>query len=384
MTHAPSRATRLVTVFALLPVLAFSFLCTGLSALGFLATAPVGFAAALTLATATTAAYAALLLWIDRHEREPWWMVLGAFGWGAGIATSLSLPFNLLATELGTALTGDPQLGKVLAASFSAPIVEESAKGVALLAILAFFRRELDDVLDGVVYGAMVGLGFAWWENVTYYMVALTEDGPVAMIGLGWARGVVHGVAGHATFTGLTGLGVGLARAARGRWWGWVTIAAGLGLAILSHFAWNTFASLWIGAYPDRADALLFGVPSAVVVFSGPFVALLAVTVLLSWHHTDAVLREHLAQEAPDLVPAGTLDRLVPARRRTWHGLTVLARGGPVAWWRDRQRAHALVELAYARWHHAHEPGVTWTVDEDPRVVRWRAAARRWAAASDA
>jgi len=40
------------------------------------------------------------------------------------------------------------------------PAVEEIAKASALLVVLAVWRSEIDDPLDGIVYGALAGLGF--------------------------------------------------------------------------------------------------------------------------------------------------------------------------------------------------------------------------------
>ena len=43
---------------------------------------------------------------------------------------------------------------------------------VAVMFVFLLFRHEFDDVLDGILYGALVGLGFATVENVIYYFDA--------------------------------------------------------------------------------------------------------------------------------------------------------------------------------------------------------------------
>ena len=83
-----------------------------------------------------------------------------------------------------------------------------------LVGLFVLFRREVDNVLDGIIYGALIGLGFAWFENIHYY-VRVGEDGPVAMLSLAWVRGVLNGAGGHATFTGLTGFAFGVFRVVR-------------------------------------------------------------------------------------------------------------------------------------------------------------------------
>ena len=47
--------------------------------------------------------------------------------------------------------------------------------GVILLVAIA--RPELDDVLDGFVWGAMVGIGFLLVEDVLYFVRAFAETG---------------------------------------------------------------------------------------------------------------------------------------------------------------------------------------------------------------
>ena len=52
-------------------------------------------------------------------------------------------------------------------AVYLAPVVEESVRGLAILLILWFQRRELDGVVDGLVYAGLAGAGFAT-ENILY------------------------------------------------------------------------------------------------------------------------------------------------------------------------------------------------------------------------
>ena len=43
--------------------------------------------------------------------------------------------------------------------------------------LLLFFRRhELDGILDGIVYAGMVGIGFAFTENILYLASAYVGD----------------------------------------------------------------------------------------------------------------------------------------------------------------------------------------------------------------
>ena len=59
-----------------------------------------------------------------------------------------------------------------------APIVEEALKAAILVRFYLARKDEFDGVVDGVIYAAMVGLGFAFAENVDYYGRAFQQGGP--------------------------------------------------------------------------------------------------------------------------------------------------------------------------------------------------------------
>src|SRR5262249_44965379 len=119
----------------------------------------------------------ALLWFIDRREREGAWLFAAAFLWGGCIATALALPFNTAFFQLidawvarhpaVTAVLG-PDAAVMLAAPISAPVVEETAKALGVLLIFRLLRAEFDNMRDGFVYGAVVGVGFNWSEAALY------------------------------------------------------------------------------------------------------------------------------------------------------------------------------------------------------------------------
>ena len=67
--------------------------------------------------------------------------------------------------------------GEYVAATFGAPVVEETMKGLVLFGLLWRRRDEIDGPTDGVIYAGMVGLGFAMVENVGYYINAHRHPG---------------------------------------------------------------------------------------------------------------------------------------------------------------------------------------------------------------
>jgi protease PrsW len=157
----------------------------------------------------------ALVLYLDRLEPEPRALLAAIFGAGAGIAVVTAL----LGRALNTGAFTTPELAPH--ASVAAPVsagaaiggalVAETLIGLVLLALLASRRTEIDGVEDGVVYGSMVGLGFALVANVYAYAVAW--DTGARAIAEEFARRGIFGPVFEALFTSLIGLGVAYAAA---------------------------------------------------------------------------------------------------------------------------------------------------------------------------
>ena len=104
---------------------------------------------------------------VDRWEPEPRSLVLFAIGWGAIAAVAIALGVDLLLTVL--LRPPDTQAAEIFTAVVQAPIVEEFGKGLGVLIIFAIGRRAFDGPIDGIVYGALIGAGFAFTENIQYF-----------------------------------------------------------------------------------------------------------------------------------------------------------------------------------------------------------------------
>lgn len=187
--------------------------------------------------------YVSIWLWLDRYDPEPAWALAGALVWGAGAATFVSGLANSLFTATLTSLTQNPGLSHFLSASISAPLVEEATKGLAVLLIFLFLRREFDGVLDGIVYAGIVALGFATVENVLYYGRVVAKEGAGGLLVVFILRGVL-GPFGHAVFTSMIGIGCGVARQSHSAGVRIVMPLLGYAAAVLLHFLWNTLAAL--------------------------------------------------------------------------------------------------------------------------------------------
>lgn len=180
---------------------------------------------------------------MDRYEREPLWLASLVFLWGAIPAIILSLIIELGADiPLSIALEGNV-LQDIVSGAVVAPIVEEVAKAIPLFAIFYLFRKEFDGLMDGLLYGSLVGFGFSMTENILYFLGAYAEGGFGDMVTLIFLRSFVFGL-NHALFTSALGVGLGFARYSRN---GMVRVVApilGLGGAILLHAIHNFFVSV--------------------------------------------------------------------------------------------------------------------------------------------
>src|SRR5262245_33350544 len=137
-----------------------------------------------------------------------------------------------------------PEAGQLLAAPVSAPIAEEIAKALGVLVMFRLLRGEFDHIRDGIVYGALIGLGFTWYEAALYVAQGYAEYG-VAPYGfqLG-GRYALLGLGGHAMFTGIFGAFLGIALQARQQWIRVLAPIFGLMLAIAAHMLINVLPLL--------------------------------------------------------------------------------------------------------------------------------------------
>ena len=316
-------------------------LLTGLCTLWLIGyeTGVVPFLAGLIAAVLPAPVYVTLVLWLDRYEPEPPWMLAAAFFWGALVAVFFAIIINSLGVALVSALAGDSaaeSYGMVV----SAPVVEETAKALVLFVLFFWRRDEFDGVTDGVVYAAMVGLGFAMTENIKYYGMAVAEHNA---LGVFIVRGIFSPFA-HPLFTGMTGVGLGLAAQTVKGWVKVVAPVVGFGAAILLHASWNGSARL-TSAYENGAYVLLTYFLLMVPTFFG-----MLLVIFLSLRREGRVLREHLRTDVlRGLITEAEYHCLCSVTGRTGATYRALARGG-FSHWRARTRFNrAASELAFHR-----------------------------------
>jgi RsiW-degrading membrane proteinase PrsW (M82 family) len=271
---------------------------------------PAPFLIALPLALLPVPLLIALVLLLDRLEPEPRGNLVLCFAWGAGIAALLAAIIN----TAGLLFITQPELGKsngeFISATFGAPLVEETLKGMILFWLLWRRRQEFDGPTDGIMYAAMVGLGFAMMENIGYYISALVQPqvGGAELLGFTFVfRGLLAPFA-HPAFTAMTGIGV--AYAATHRRAGWA-VGAGLLGAVTLHGLWNGLSTIGLS-----------GIAAAYLLVAWVLIVLVAVvvadrrrTVRLIWRFLPAYQGSGVVTEA-DLRMLSTLRGRRAARLR--------------------------------------------------------------------
>ncbi len=230
------------------------------------------------------AIYASLLTLFDRFEREPPLLMLGVFAWGLIVAAGSALVLNTL-VDIGLILVlADETRAGAATAVLVAPPVEETVKGLAVLAVFLFFRHEFDSLLDGVIYGSLVGFGFAAAENINYIFTGFMQTGLEGLLVTAFIRAIVMGFL-HATLTAFTGLGLAVSRLSSGRW----RYAAPL-LGFLTAVTLHAFHNL-LGVSRDVALCLL----GSAIDWLG-FLGMFAFILVLMWRE-GKLMREHLLDE---------------------------------------------------------------------------------------
>lgn len=302
-------------------------------------TGPGPFVLGFIAATIPVPLYLALVLWIDRYESEPLWMLATAFFWGVLVAPFFAFLFNTSAGIIVASITEDLGTGEVFSAVISAPVVEEIAKAVILLIFFIWCRDEFDGVIDGIVYASLAGLGFAMTENVLYYGKAVLEEGGPGLTTTFIIRGALAPFS-HPLFTSLTGIGLGLARQSRNTAAKIFLPLLGLLLAMFMHFMWNGSAAFG-GGPAFLLTYLLVMVPAF---------AIMIVIIVLGLRREGQVVREFLLGDLErGLFTREEYDQLGSVRGRMGSSFNAFSRGG-VGNWRKRMRLNQLAsELAFHR-----------------------------------
>jgi RsiW-degrading membrane proteinase PrsW (M82 family) len=246
-THpVPGQRRNQGILIGVIVAVAFAIAGLGIFAIVAKSTGAGGFMWGLVFAFIPVIPVIALYLWLDRYEPEPAKYILVALGWGAFIATLAAIFIN---TQVSVWMheTGS---GGNRSAVFVAPPVEEFAKGSIILLLALLRRKEFDGIIDALVYAGMVGVGFAFTENILYYgriFHQLSEEsgsdaGLRGAFVLFLIRGLISPFA-HPLFTSFTAIGIGVAVRHRSTVVRYLAPIVGYLAAVLAHGLWNGGAS---------------------------------------------------------------------------------------------------------------------------------------------
>ncbi len=330
---------------------AFTVVVTGLVVLGalpiLLVIALSGAPSSLVLATGLAALPVGPLvgcyLWLDRYEPEPKRLLAMGLLWGGFVATAAAL----LIQGLGGFVVGVTETASL---AVVAPVTEEASKGLFLLLLLWWRRGELDGILDGIVYAGMVGIGFAFVENILYLAAAyngtdgMGPGGTEALTGTFIVRCLFSPFA-HPLFTAFTGIGVGIAVSTRRRGVRWLAPLIGYAVAVAAHATWNA--------------STIYGFGNFVTVYALLMTpAFIAVTVFAVWSRRTErrMLTAALGDAARrGLIPATDIGWVVDLRARRASRAYARARGGREAERAMRDYQQAAIELGFL--HHRYLRG---------------------------
>ncbi|RLF51249.1 MAG: hypothetical protein DRN24_05280 [Thermoplasmata archaeon] len=146
-------------------------------------------------------------IWIrntEKYNREKWKPIIFCFIWGATIAIVASIILEVVLGSIVVSVNSSIYL--IISAVLIAPFAEEFTKPL----ILGFktVKKELDELEDGLIYGAVAGLGFSATENLFYGYNAFISEGLLFFFVLVSIRSFT-GCLLHASATAWTGYGYG-------------------------------------------------------------------------------------------------------------------------------------------------------------------------------
>ena len=197
------------------------------------------------------------VVWIrntEKFNREKWKPIFLCFIWGATIAIIAAIVLELILHLSIAPSINDRNTMGLIAVIIIAPFAEELTKPLALR--LKIVRKELDELEDGLIYGAVVGLGFSATENLLYGWSFL-EEGLLYFLILISIRSF-GGCLLHASATAWTGYGYGKSIMKQSSI---LRIIPYFLLAILVHGLYNALLSFdFIGAFAGLFAALFLAI----------------------------------------------------------------------------------------------------------------------------
>lgn len=196
--------------------------------------------------------YLIILRNTELYEREPWGTVFKVFFFGAIFGVLLAVVLEIILIYLISKgifyLRGYEIIARnidkitiLIPLIIVAPFAEEFSKVLCVFSA----KRDINEIEDGLVYGAAAGLGFSATENLLYEYHALVEGGILAWIIVSVLRSISSSLL-HASASAISGLGYSRKRL-RGK-----GLLKGYFVAVFLHAAFNFLASIPIIITAER------------------------------------------------------------------------------------------------------------------------------------
>ena len=198
----------------------------------------------------------------EKEDVEPWETLWTSFAWGgitgiflAGILNTI-FTVSIIGILYGTSSEDDLEvLAVFVGAVIVAPFVEEFIKPIVMFRNPQV-KKEIDEVEDGIVYGAACGLGFGATENVFYGLTAGATAGGIGGVFLIVVLRTFSSILLHLVASSYTGYGIAKYQV-EGESFG--VVVKYYFLAVLIHAAWNAAAVSSLVYDNDVGAVLLLG-----------------------------------------------------------------------------------------------------------------------------
>jgi RsiW-degrading membrane proteinase PrsW (M82 family) len=222
---------------------------------------------------------AGYLWYVDVTTSEPLDLLVGTFFLGilfASFAGILNPILGRYVETIGSGFGMVPILGTLGLYFLVVGPIEE---GVKLLAVRlhAYRKPSFDAVIDGAVYGAAAGLGFATIENALYITQTIESLSSMTnLIGAGTGIATVRALAGpgHVIYSAFAGYYLGLAKFNPDN--AGPIVVKGLVIATIIHATYNTLVTVVVPAVATVAAIPQFlAFLGFIVVYDGLFILLL-------------------------------------------------------------------------------------------------------------
>ena len=274
----------------------------------------------------------------DPYGREPLGLLAVMVGWGATGAALIALAGNRAVRAMLSDTARD-----VFGNAIAPPLVEEGAKGLALLAAVGPIRwigkrfglTIFEGVTSGIVYGAAVGLGFAFTEDVFYFVNEAQNQGLQSGLDVFLHRRDFFGPAmlHHPLWTAAFGAGLGAATWTASRAGKVLFPLAGFAVAVLMHAINNGLVEAVLAVRygldqtaawtrGEIVDPAMEDTASTLVTFTNLLdlylIAMFLAAIVLWIRYQRRIIREELADEVDAAVLRPSWDLLKEGQLERW------------------------------------------------------------------